>query len=179
MSDETNDNAVSTDSQVAPTGSPESQPQPVQPAPVEANKLDELPPFWQTEVRNLRREGQNKGSRITELTQELENARAAATQRETDLKAEIARDRMEHAKFVAVVEAGIPLDRALDIASRLRGETEDELKADAASFGELFRNQSESRRGVDPSQGAGNGSGTAATSVAHQLSSQIAALRGH
>lgn len=173
MSDDTSTtNATSTE-----TPAVESQEQPKQPTPVEATRVDELSPYWQTEIRNLRREGQSKGSRINELTQELENARSAATQRESDLNAQLAADRLEHAKFVAVVEAGIPMDRAHDIASRLRGETEDELKQDAQQFGELFRSNQESRRGVDHSQGAGNGSG-APTTVASQLSSQIAALRG-
>ena len=170
MSDDTSTTNTANEQVSTPT-------QPVQPTQVEANKLEDLPNFWQTEVRTLRREGQNKGSRINELTQELENARSAATQRESDLNAQLAADRLEHAKFVAVVEAGIPMDRAHDIASRLRGETEDELKQDAQQFGELFRSNQESRRGVDHSQGAGNGSG-APTTVASQLSSQIAALRG-
>lgn len=172
MSDETTttDNSTNSTEQTPPVNE--------QPTQVEANKLEDLPKYWQTEVRDLRREGQNKGSRINELTAELENARSAASQREADLNAEVEKVRMESVRFRAVVEAGIPLDRAQDIASRLRGETEDELRADAASFGDLFKSHAESRRGVDPSQGAGNGSGAPAT-VAHQLSSQIAALRGH
>lgn len=173
MSDETS----TTNEQVPAVEPQETDEHQVQPTRVEANKLEDLPNFWQTEVRNLRREGQNKGSRITELTQELENARAAATQRESDLSAQLAADRLEHAKFVAVVEAGIPLDRAHDIASRLRGETEDELKQDAVQFGELFRSSQESRRGVDHSQGAGNGS-VAPTTPAQQLFAQMSALRG-
>lgn len=181
MSDETNStsNTTSTAPSASETPAAEQQSQPPQPqtsAPV-ADKLEDLPNFWQTEVRNLRREGQNKGSRITELTQELENARSAATQRESDLNGQLASERLEHAKFVAVVEAGIPMDRAHDIASRLRGETEDELKSDAQQFGDLFRTNAESRRGVDHSQGAGNGSGTPAT-VSQQLFSQVEALRG-
>ena len=178
MSDETNTTSTpNTDSASSATPASESQGQPAQPTPVEANKVDDLSPYWQTEIRNLRREGQNKGARISELAAELENARSAATQRESDLQSQVERERLEHAKFVAVVEAGIPMDRAHDIASRLRGETEDDLKADAQSFGELFRSNVESRRGVDPSQGAGNGSGTPAT-PAHQLFAQMNALRG-
>lgn len=170
MSDDTS-TSTTVDNGSAPAASPQSVSQ------VEANKLEDLPTFWQTEVKNLRREGQNKGSRLTELTQELENARAAATQRESDLSAQIAADRLQHARFVAVVEAGVPLDRAHDIASRLRGETEDELKADARQFGDLFRSNQESRRGVDHSQGAGNGSGAPA-SPADQLTSQLRGLLG-
>lgn len=170
MSDDTS-TSTTADNVSAPAASPQSV------SPVEANKLEDLPTFWQTEVKNLRREGQNKGSRLTELTQELENARAAATQRESDLSAQIAADRLQHARFVAVVEAGVPLDRAHDIASRLRGETEDELKADARQFGDLFRSNQESRRGVDHSQGAGNGSGAPA-SPADQLTSQLRGLLG-
>lgn len=173
MSDETTttDSNTNSNEQVTPSVNE-------QPAQVEANKLEDLPKYWQGEVRELRREGQNKGARINELTAELENARSAASQREADLNAEVEKVRMESVRFRAVVEAGIPLDRAQDIASRLRGETEDELRADAASFGDLFKSHAESRRGVDPSQGAGNGSGAPAT-VAQQLSSQISALRGH
>lgn len=52
--------------------------------------------------------------------------------------------------------AGIPSDQADEFASRLRGDTEDDLKADAANLAKFFQSASTPARRGDPSQGHGS-----------------------
>lgn len=73
--------------------------------------------------------------------------------------------------------AGITPDRADEFASRLRGDTEDELRADAEQLQVLFQPATPERR-TDPSQGRGRSEqGSSGNSLQSTLESKLGISR--
>lgn len=65
---------------------------------------------------------------------ELEETDKANTKAVEDLTAKLGRAELEHTRYVVATEAGLPMD----LAGRLAGETEEELRADAEKLRALM-----------------------------------------
>lgn len=91
-------------------------------------------------VKALDKVEQDRKSETERLAEEKEGLLHRATRAEQDLT-----------RLRVSLNAGVPMDRVDEFASRLRGDTEDELEADAKTLVAFF---TPARRG-DPSQGAG------------------------
>lgn len=128
-----------------------------------ADTLESLPEWAQKEIKDLRREGQNKGAKITSLEADLTTARNDWATKEATYVQQVATGTTELARYRAAVSSGVPADRVDDFAARLRGSTPEELTADAASLAQMLSVNATTpppvndQRGVDPSQGRGNG----------------------
>lgn len=94
---------------------------------------------------------QDKKTEVQRLTEDKEGLLHRASSAETDLM-----------RLRVALGAGIPSDQADEFASRLRGDSEEDLKKDAADlakfFGSSSSSSSTSTRRSDPSQGAGGDS---------------------
>lgn len=138
--------------------------------------FEELPKFWQQEIKRQRKEKERLRQRAKKAADdewyaraeeavskldEAEEARKSEAQKLTEkLNAEQQRAdsaELDRARYRAAVKAGFTGDDAEDIAGRLRGESDEDLTADAQSFAQRFSPQQQ--RGVrpDPTQGGGGG----------------------
>lgn len=86
---------------------------------------------------------EEKKSEVSRLTESNEQLLYRAAESEKNL-----------ARLRVALKAGIGADRVDEFASRLRGDTEDEMTADAEHLARFFAPAKPERRG-DPSQGAG------------------------
>lgn len=132
----------------------------VTPDPNAANKVEDLPQWAQAHIAELRREGQNKGQRITALEGELTTTRNDFATKEAGFAQQLSNSALDNARYRAAVASGVPVDKIDDFASRLRGSTPEELATDAASLAQLFPSAPAAPQilnGVDPSLGLGNG----------------------
>ena len=154
-----------------------------------AQKLDDLPEYWQREVRSLRDECAQRRQEKTTLEAQLTQVRDDLTNREAALTKNLSDTQIEHARYRAAVDAEIPKDRRDDFASRLRGSTVEEISADANTLAQLFQappaqtvtppetNAPVTPSGVDPSQGRGNRDSAPVTPAA-QLREMLAGQLG-
>lgn len=143
--------------------------------------LEDLPQKWQKEIRDLRQECGDKRTRNSALEAEIAQVRNESATREAGFTQSLANKDLDIARYRAAVTSGVPASMVDDFASRLRGSTPDELAADAANLAQLFQTNtahsdpSQGQRGVDPSQGRGNGDQAPLTPAA-QFGAQIADL---
>lgn len=100
-------------------------------------------------VAAVERAEQEKKTEVEKLTETNAQFQARATGAESELT-----------KLRVALGAGIEPSQVDEFASRLRGGTEDELKADAEKLAKFFTPAAPARRG-DPSQGAGGDAPTA------------------
>lgn len=134
----------------------------------EATTVEQLPQFAQDLIRNLRTE--NAAARVK--TNEKVTATKAQTQ--TEFESKLAESNTAHeatkgqlneattllAKLNAAIQANVPTDKLLSVASRLNGTTAEEIKKDVEEVKKLFGIGEPAPRTpvTDPSQGKG-GSG--------------------
>ncbi|WP_226351475.1 MULTISPECIES: hypothetical protein [unclassified Pseudonocardia] len=90
---------------------------------------------------------------------------------------------LEHLRYRATVNAGVPLENVEDFASRLRGTDAAEITADAVELARMFTQTrpaptGSTAHGVDHSQGRGNRRDAAPLDPANQLRDLIQAQLG-
>lgn len=137
---------------------------PAAPAPTEqAQTVESLPQWAQEVITGLRSEA---GGNRVKAKQVADEARQAAvnesaakiaelsTQIETS-KTEVEIAKLDSAKLRAVLAAGVPGEHAADVADRVRGNTEEEIKGDAQRLKDLLGAGSSKPGAVDPTQGRG------------------------
>lgn len=128
----------------------------------EPQSVDSLPEWAQKELTKARNDAAKYRTEKRELKQQLENAGEADKKRsEVEKKlheqSETLSDReSELGKLKAVLNAGMPADQAVSMASRVKGATEDEWNHDAAELASMFGESVKPERRPDYSQGAGN-----------------------
>jgi hypothetical protein len=115
------------------------------------------------EAANWRVKFKDQESANTTLANEVVTLKDKVSAAESDGTKAVA----ESKRLRIALEAGVPGDRAVSIAGRLQGSTDDELKADAAKlvadFGLTGQQVPRNDAATDPSQG--QGSGGAATTL--------------
>lgn len=116
-------------------------------------KVEDLPEWAQTEIRNVRREAQTKGARITELETELSTKGSEFEQKATAFQSQIDDLTGKHsaaetalAKTSLAVSKGLPLN----VVPMIVGASEDEWKASADALAALASSNGGVR--VDPAQ---------------------------
>lgn len=123
-----------------------------------ANSVEALEPWAQKLIRDTRSEAADYRTR---LRQESEAKEAAVKQLEElktqhqTLTDELGIAKLGSAKVQVALEAGLGGDQALLFADRLRGNTVEELKADAEQALKLF-NTTARTSATDPTQGLGS-----------------------
>lgn len=126
-------------------------------------KVEDLPDWAQTLIRDLRAESANRRVELTNRTTELTTASttlaALGTEKDT-FKAQADKAAADLLRLNVALTAGIPGDKAGVFAARLQGSTEDELKADAEALKGAFGSGSTPPPATDLSQGQ---SGTTST----------------
>ncbi len=134
--------------------------------PAGQNSSDELP-AWAREsltkanhqaaaTRVENKELKSQLEEATEKVAQFESQIKALTDEKADLVAKAEVGATELLKLQVTLAAGIPGEHAAEFAGRLKGSTEEELKADAAKIADLFKASSKTPA-TDPSQGHGNG----------------------
>lgn len=121
-------------------------------------KVEDLPDWAQTLIRDLRAENANRRVELTNRTNELttaSNALAAVGTEKDTLKAAADKAASDLLRLNVALSAGIPGDKAGVFAARLQGSTEDELKADAEALKGAFGSGNAPPPATDPSQGQG------------------------
>lgn len=121
-------------------------------------KVEELPDWAQTLIRDLRAESANRRVELTNRTTELttaSNALAAVGTEKDTFKAQADKAATDLLRLNVALAAGIPGDKAAVFAARLQGSNEDELKHDAEALKGAFGSGSAPPPATDPSQGQG------------------------
>lgn len=118
-------------------------------------------------LAELQKVEDSKRSEVEKLTEEREQLMWRSSQAESNLL-----------RLRVALGAGIPADRADEFASRLRGDSEDELRADAEQLRVLFTPQQVApERRADPSQGKGRASEPPTNSLQAALESKLGISR--
>lgn len=134
-------------------------------APAEVTTVEQLPEFAQKLITQLRQENANARVKANEKAetakletkQEFEAALAESNTAHDATKVQLDVANLNLAKLNAAIEAGVPTDKLLAVASRLNGTNAEELKADVEVVKGLFSIGEPAPRtpAVDPSQGKG------------------------
>lgn len=126
--------------------------------PAPQSKVEDLPDWAQTLIRDLRAENANRRveltTRTTELTTASNTLAALGTEKDT-FKAQADKAASDLLRLNVALTAGIPGDKAGVFAARLQGSTEDELQADAEALKGAFGSGQAPPPATDPSQGQG------------------------
>lgn len=85
-----------------------------------------------TEADSLKQEKESLETQLNDLQQTLQNKETELSSVD-EIKQELEKYKLKDLKTSVAIKAGIPLE----LASRLSGETEDEIKADAESLAEF------------------------------------------
>lgn len=126
--------------------------------PTPQTKVEDLPDWAQTLIRDLRAENANRRVELTSRTTELttaSNALAAVGTEKDTIKSLADKAQADLLRLNVALAAGIPGDKAAVFAARLQGSNEDELKADAEALKGAFGSGSTPPPATDPSQGQG------------------------
>lgn len=132
----------------------------------EITTVEQLPEFAQNHIRDLRAEAARHRTAKNDAVQqakleaqtEFETKLAESNTAHEAIKGQLAQATLSLEKLKAAIEAGIPVDKLTSFASRLQGNTPEELKADAVEVKKIF-GVTNSNTASDPSQGMG-GSGS-------------------
>lgn len=130
-------------------------------ATAEAKKLEDLPTYWQGEIRSLRDEAAKHRTAKQEYKAQLEAAKPKLdqfdeiTEKHEALLYQHETANAELGKLKAALEAQIPADRILSLASRIQGNTPEEWKEDAKALAEMVSSGTKVTPATDPSQGNG------------------------
>jgi hypothetical protein len=134
--------------------------------PAEITTVEQLPEFAQTLIRNLRQENAASRAKSNEKVEnakletkaEFEAALAASSTEHEATKVQLDAANQRLVKLNAAIEAGVPSDKLLSVASRLNGNTPEEIKADVEEVKKLFGIGEPDPRtpATDPSQGKGS-----------------------
>lgn len=132
----------------------------------EITTVEQLPEFARNLINQLRQE--NAAARV----KKNEAAEAAKAQTKEEFEAALAQANTDHqatqtqldasnlllAKLNAAIEANVPVDKLLNVSSRLNGTTPEELKKDVEEVKALFGIGEPAPRvpATDPSQGKGS-----------------------
>lgn len=127
---------------------------------------DELPTWARESLTKANKEAAAKRVENKELKAQLAEVSEQIAKYESQIKtlmdekaelaAKVEAGSLELLKLRVTLAAGIPGEHAAEFAGRLKGSTEEELKADAEKIAELFKAASKTPA-VDPSQGYGDG----------------------
>lgn len=126
-----------------------------------SERVEDLPEFAQKLISKLRDEAKSnrlKGKEAAEkaiadvTTSHQEELTALTTERES-IAAERDSMKSELARLRVALNAGVASEVASEFASRLKGDTEEELAADAARLSEIFQTPSKPERKANPAQG--------------------------
>lgn len=130
-----------------------------------AGSSNEMPQWVKDELASVRNEAAQrrveKNAAVTAHTEALAQV-TALTDAKTAAEKAAADHAFELTKLKVALAAKVPGEQAAEFASRLRGSTEDELKADAENALKLFGG-GKPARATDPSQGRGNNGPAAST----------------
>jgi len=129
----------------------------------QAQEVKDLPAWAQEVIRNTRQEAadyrvrlQNAKQEVTSVVKDEFQAQLdELTKSKSDVTQQLSDSKLDHLKLqVALNEAKLGGEQAVEFADRLRGNTLDELKADATKALKVFGNVQQPA--TDPSQGHGN-----------------------
>lgn len=136
-------------------------------------KVEDLPDWAQKLITDTRSEAASYRSKLRDAEKEAKKAAEADMEEKYEKKINDLNSKLENAqkdsedanlnkkKIEAALEAGVPGDRAVAFADRLRGSDEKELKQDAEEALKVFTPQSDdsninnSNRATDSTQGIG------------------------
>lgn len=136
-------------------------------------KVEELPEWAQSLIKDTRSEAASYRSKLRDAEKEAKKAAESELEEKYEKKINDLNSKLENAqkesedasmnkkKIEAALEAGVPGDRAVAFADRLRGSDEKELKQDAEEALKVFSPQSDesntqnSNRATDSTQGIG------------------------
>lgn len=156
---------ASTGSEAGTEGAENAAPENAAPA-TEITTVDQLPDFARNLINQLRQE--NAAARVkkneaaeaakAQTKEEFEAALAKANTDNQVTRTELEASNLLLAKLNAAIEAEVPTDKLLNVASRLNGTTPEELAKDVAEVKALFGIGEPAPRvpATDPSQGKGN-----------------------
>jgi|SRR5690606_5559791 len=124
------------------------------------NNLDEAPKWARDAITRANNEAAERRVQLKKLEQEkadLNNQLAAALDAKSAAEKAVEDKNRELLKLQIALDAGVPGERVRSIAERLKGDTEDELKADAEALVREFglNARPTPQRAVDPSQARG------------------------
>lgn len=135
-------------------------PDDVTPNPSEQNSNREAAPAWaQKELSDVRNEAADYRVKLRTKTEEHTVALGQITtlsDEKTGLTKQLEAATLSNLKLTIALDAGVPGDRVRSIADRLVGNTEEELKADAAKLIADFGLTGAPDRATDPNQGRTN-----------------------
>lgn len=153
--------------------------------------IEDLPEWAQQEIKANRAEAAKYRTRAKEFADDneyqrakdalskldaLEQASKSEAQKLTEererLLTEVSKANTELIRYRTAVKAGFAGEEAEDIASRLRGDDEDSLFADAQKLRDLIRPQEKPPK-ADPSQGRVSGSETPGSIFAEFVNQQL------
>lgn len=146
-----------------PTQEPKTEATGFDTSTVKPETVDSLPEFAQRMIRELREENAKRRTQVDKAAEgaaqkakedALKQYNELSTQYEAALN-NAKKAELEYAKLETALSVGVEPTKAKAFAARLRGETPDELVADARELIEVFGSQESPRRG-DPSQGRVN-----------------------
>src|SRR5690606_9068702 len=130
------------------------------------NQNDELPTWARESWSKANKEAAAEGveneelkaewAEVSEQIAEDESKIKALADEKAELATKVEAGSLELLKLQVTLAAGVPGEHAAEFAGRLRGSTEEELKADAEKIAELFKVSSKTPA-VDPTQGYGDG----------------------
>lgn len=126
-----------------------------------SERVEDLPEFAQKMIAKLRDEAKSHRLKAKEAATSAESAvdaakaeilETAAAERDA-IAAERDSVRSELTRLRVALNAGVSPSVVDEFAGRLKGDTEDELKADAERLSEIFNVSGKPERKADPSQG--------------------------
>lgn len=150
-----------------------------------SDSVSDLPTWAQDLIRNLRDESASARVEkreaveraIRETTDKLTADHTATVNRLnselTSLEGKNTELTVKELRLSATLNLGVDGPDALDFADRLRGETAEEIKADAERAKALYRPSDKRTLATDPSQGHGAGSDTENSSVDEEFGNFI------
>lgn len=121
--------------------------------------VDDAPKWARDAITRANNEAAERRVQLRELEKKYEalnNQLAEAIDAKTAAERAVEEKNRELLKLRIALDAGVPGERVRSIAERLKGETEDELKADAAALIKEFGlDKAQAQRLVDPTQARG------------------------
>jgi len=129
-----------------------------------ATKVSELPQWAQDELSRARSDAASYRARLkdakseveTEVRKEYDGKLTEATNKNTTLQNELTDSKLFGLKIDVAIDAGVPGESLKTFADRLRGNTIDEIKADAEAVVKAFGVGAPAGRAIDRSAGLGN-----------------------
>lgn len=122
-------------------------------------KVAELPEWAQSELSRARTDAATYRTKLRAAEEQLTTVQGelqAATDKASDLEVKLTETSLTSLKIDAALEIGVPGEQLKAFADRLRGNTPEELRADAEAVKALY-GVGVPTRATDPSAGLGNG----------------------